>query len=269
MVSAIALQLVEEGVLSLADPLPDIAGVSPDVTRQLTLRRLLAHASGLVDYRATPGYSAESILTAVDAVNLAVPASDPQSRTTRYSATNYLLVGLLLEQVTGQSLEQLVQTRIAGPFGLRSTRLVDNTRAGFVGFASGGVVSTLPDLATWFDALLRRRSVLSDRMLRAMLYGGHRYQRSAGLGMWRACPCRRPTNKSPEPFALAFHDGGDIRVAYIPSRDVVLALRLSEPLYDERQLADRLMDATFAIVDRRREPDRRDDRPITGEPRRR
>ena len=59
--------------------------------------------------------------------------------------------------------------------------------------------------------------------------------------MWRRCPCEGPTAAQPEPFAISFHDGGDIRVVYIPSRDTVLAIRLSEPLYGDPQLADRLL----------------------------
>jgi CubicO group peptidase (beta-lactamase class C family) len=252
MVAAVALQLVDEGRLTLDEALPDVTGIPSEVTEALTLRRLLAHATGLIDYRLAPGYAGDSQLTSLAAIGLAVSASDLTSTKVEYAATNFLLVGLVLEEVTGQRLDQLLNARIIGPLGLTSTRLIDNSREGFVGFASGGLVSTLPDLARWFDALLRQRVVLPRPMMREMLYGGRRFQEASGLGMWRLCPCTTPTRKSPEPFTLAFHDGGDTRVVYIPSRDVVLAMRFSEPLYDERQLAQRLPDVTFAIADRRK-----------------
>jgi hypothetical protein len=98
-----------------------------------------------------------------------------------------------------------------------------------------------------------RGDVLSDAGRERLLYGGMAYTPGAGLGSWRRCPCDPPTTDDPEPFLYAFHDGGDVRVVYVPGKDVVMAMRFSRPLYDERRVADGLDDFVFAVIDLRGE----------------
>jgi cellulose synthase (UDP-forming) len=254
MVAAVALQLVDEGTLTLDGPLPSIEGIPDDVTDALTLRRLLSHSTGLTDYRENSGYRPDMILTPVDAVNLAVSESDLTSTRTNYAAPNFLLAGLVIESVTETPLSEVLQQRIFTPFGLDDTEMVNNTREGFVGHASGGVVSTLADMAHWYDQLMRQRTVLSPEMIDEMVWGGNVYQNNAGLGSWRHCPCDPPSAEYPEPYLYTFHDGGDVRLVYIPSRDVVLAMRFSKPLYDADQIVGDIDDFVFAVADRRGAP---------------
>ncbi len=251
MVAAVALQLVDEGALSLDGQLPDVPGVPRETTERLTLRRLLSHASGLNDYRVSRQFSDDIILDPVDAVGLGAGEADLGSTTPSYAATNYLLTGLVIEEVTGQPLADVLRTRLFEPLEMNDTELVNNRRAGFIGHASGGVVSTLADLARWYDALMRQDTVLSPEMREEMLWGGLAYQGNAGLGAWRHCPCDPPSEADPEPFLYAFHDGGDARLVYIPSRDLVIAMRLSKSLYDEDRIVDNIDDVIFAVSDRR------------------
>lgn len=251
MVAAVALQLVDEGELSLDGPLPVIDGVARDVTDTLSLRRLLSHSTGLVDYRENAAYRADMILTPVAAVNLAVSGSDLTSTETSYAAPNFLLAALAIETVTATPLSEVLEERLFSPLGMDDTRMVNNTREGFVGHGSGGVVSTVADLARWYDALMRQHVVLSDEMFDELVWGGHRYQRNAGLGTWRHCPCDLPSAEYPEPYLYLYHDGGDVRVVYIPSRDSVLAMRFSKPLYDADQIVGDIDDFVFAVADRR------------------
>ena len=101
MVSAVTLQLVDEGRLSRC----------PGPCRRRDTERgdaaaVAAPASGArvraVDYRHAPGYSLVAGLTSLEAIELALPASDLSSRHVEYAATNFLVVGLVLEQTTGQ-----------------------------------------------------------------------------------------------------------------------------------------------------------------------
>ena len=192
MVAAVALQLVDEGKLTLDGGLPSIEGVATNVTDTLTLRRLLSHSSGLQDYRENPDYRDDMILTPVEAVNLAVSGSDLTSTRTSYAAPNYLLAALAIETVTGQPLSEVLDQRLFTPLGMDHTRVVNNTRAGFVGHGSGGVVSTVADLAHWYDALMRTHDVLSDKTFQEMVWGGRMFQRNAGtrcvaaLSLWTA-----------------------------------------------------------------------------------
>lgn len=251
MVAAVALQLVDEGRLSLDEPLPDVEGIDSEITDSLTLRRLLSHATGLTDYREKADYEPDMILDPVAAVELAADGSDLTTTTSSYAASNYLLVGLVVETVTDQPLADVMGERLFEPLGLEQTEMVNNSREGFVGGGSAGVVSTVEDLATWYDALIRRGEVLSPEMRDEMLWGGIEYQGNAGLGAWRRCPCDPPTAAETEPFLYAFHDGGDVRVLYIPSRQTTLAIRLSKPLYDADQIVGDIDDLIFAVADRR------------------
>ncbi|HEY5875573.1 MAG TPA: serine hydrolase, partial [Ilumatobacteraceae bacterium] len=195
MVAAVALQLVDEGELTLDGRLPRIEGIATEVTNTLTLRRLLSHSTGLQDYRENTDYRDDMILTPVEAVNLAVSGSDLHSTRTSYAAPNYLLAALAIETVTGQPLSEVLDQRLFTPLGMDHTRVVNNTRAGFVGHGSGGVVSTVSDLAHWYDALMRRHVVLSDAMFQEMVWGGRMFQSNAGLGAWRHCPCGPPSEE--------------------------------------------------------------------------
>lgn len=251
MVATAALQLVDEGALTLDGPLPPLEGISVDVTNDLTVRRLLSHASGLADYRVSPDFEPDGIMSPLDAVSLSVRSSDLASTTPSYAASNYLMVGLAIESVTGQPLSEVLEQRIFEPLQMHDTELINNRRSGFVGHGSAGVVSTLADLALWYQALMRDGTVLSPEMRQEMLFGGQAYQGNAGLGSWRHCPCDPPTAQEPEPFLYAFHDGGDARLVYIPSRDVVLAMRFSKPLYDADRIVGDIDDAIFAVADRR------------------
>jgi CubicO group peptidase (beta-lactamase class C family) len=208
------------------------------VKDHLTLRRLLAHATGLVDYRDAPGFRDDRPLTREPAVASAAAVSDLSSLDVEYAATNYVAVGLLLEDVAGEPLDRILAEEVFDPLQLRSTRLVNNDRDGFVGQASAGVVSTLADVAAWYDALFRRQVVLSPQMLDAMIYGGREFADDAGLGAWRHCPCRAPTESDPTPWYYAYHDGGDVRVLYLPDEQAVVAVRVSAALYGSTHVVD-------------------------------
>jgi len=231
MVAAATLQLVEAGELTLDGPLPDISGLPESLTGSLSVRRLLAHASGLVDYRSVAGFDPEAPVEPEKAVRAAYAESDTSERSVEYSSTNYFVIGMLIEEVTGNSLADELHDRFFEPLGMDDTVLVDNSRSGFVGFASGGVVSTLDDLGTWYDSLFRQEIVLSPSMLDEMVWGGNEFSGSGGLGAWRHCPCAPASAANPTPWLYVFHDGGDVRVMYYPDDDVVMVARFSKSLY--------------------------------------
>ena len=250
MVAAVALQLVEEGELGLDGPLIDIDGLPRSLTEHETLRRLLAHASGLVDYRRVGSFRATTNTDPLAAVLAAYHQSDIASRDVSYSATNYFVVGELIEQVTGTTLAAQLEQRLFEPLGMEQTEMIDNSRDGFVGFASAGVVSTLDDLATWYDALFRQGTVLGEAMLTEMLWGGEAFARGTGLGAWRHCPCGTADST---PWSYVFHDGGDLRIMYFPDEDVVMVTRFSKPLYLTPPLASDLDGFVYQVLAQRSE----------------
>lgn len=202
MFTAVAiLQLAEAGALSLHDTVAThLPGVLPDtVARRITLRQLLTHTSGLGDFLFTPemeGRDRSRYRTIEDYVPLLADdtlAFEPGTDWS-YSNTGFLVLGAIIEAVSGESYYDYVRTRVLDPAGMTDTgwpeldrvpRGVASTyertfRQGEPGFVSdrysqvvkgtpaGGGFSTLDDMHRFALALLDGRLLpdgLVDRML--------------------------------------------------------------------------------------------------------
>ena len=181
-VATVVLQLVADGALEL-DRTPD--GLDA------TVRQLLNHTSGLPDahsmeellelYRLDPTQRAYGIPRETAALVLGKTRLFPPGADWSYSGSNYLMLGLLIEDVTGSTLRRELQRRIFEPLGLTATdlpdappedlargylppdnpllpapgqSLVDVTEVLPGDYAGGGVVSTADDVARFLHALL-------------------------------------------------------------------------------------------------------------------
>jgi D-alanyl-D-alanine carboxypeptidase len=174
-VTSLLLRLHQEGRLSLDDPIDRyVAGVPGG--EEITLRQLANMTSGLADYFANEQFTFEYLtgetFTPDHLVELGLelpPRFSPGTEWS-YSNTNTALLGLVIEQVTGQPLASALDERIFQPLGLRSTSLpaesalpkpfaagytrqTINGRLGDATFntptatwAAGGLVSTARDL---------------------------------------------------------------------------------------------------------------------------
>ncbi len=184
--AALILREVEKGTIRLDDPVPQIEGMSP-APAGVTVRRLLTHSSGLTDYRDAPGYSDDMLLGPRDALalSLAAPLRARPGTSVRYSNAGYLYLGLLLEQVTGRGYGELVN-ELAATAGMAPPTVESTPRIGWIGFSSGGVVSTGKDLAIWGQALFTPGRILSAASLTEMTTLG---ELNIGLGAWPSCPC--------------------------------------------------------------------------------
>ncbi|MBW5480462.1 serine hydrolase [Streptomyces bambusae] len=201
--AVVLLQLAAEGRIRLDAPVDDyLPGLLPD--RRITVRHLLTHRSGLADYtnamfdRTVPGF--EAVRNRVFSYRELVDLSLREPRTTEpgaayaYSNTNFVVVGMLIEQATGHPVGKEYQRRIIRKLGLRNTSyvhpgtaiegmhvrgylhpdeagapLVDSTEQ-TVSWAqsAGAVISNPADLNTFMSALLGGR-LLPGPMLDAML----------------------------------------------------------------------------------------------------
>lgn len=125
----VLLQLAAEGALSLDDPVSVYVSGVPNGSN-VSLRNLVNMRSGLPDY-VTPEWEAER-LTDPDrqwspqellAVAWTHPPVFPPGSDWDYSNTNYILLGLVIEQVTGHPLREEIAQRILQPQGLSATEL--------------------------------------------------------------------------------------------------------------------------------------------------
>ncbi|WP_063060169.1 serine hydrolase domain-containing protein [Nocardia sienata] len=221
-VATVVLQLVDEGRIDLDAP---IARQLPDPIpggEQITVRQLLNHTSGLYDYMKEKGMSTnrwrgddrfasyqprELLATALRHE----PYFAPGTRF-RYSNTNYIVAGLLIEHVTGRPYGTEIADRILTPLGLTSTtvpgndpgvaqpalaasRTIDGERTSVtdmnpsLDWAAGEMVSTTADLEKFFAALLSGELTSPyalAQMRRTVSMGGMGFH--YGLGLQRFDP---------------------------------------------------------------------------------
>lgn len=126
--SAVVLQLVAEGRLRLADRAADLLPPLPvAIDRRITVGMLLNHTSGLADYFLNPKIDPplqrrpSVAWTPDDALRYLGKRRSPPGGSFFYSNTNYLLLGLVVERVTGRSLAAEIRSRLLEPNGLDAT----------------------------------------------------------------------------------------------------------------------------------------------------
>jgi CubicO group peptidase (beta-lactamase class C family) len=230
-------QLVDRGVISLDAPLPKLDAV-PDFpySYELTVRELLTHRSGLTNYRDTKEYRANpnAVITPEQAITFTGHEAlvfSPDSKSV-YSSVNYLVLGLLLEQVTGRSydslLDDLVSASGVGPIGHTGPE------PGEPNFAAAGMTPTATQLTHWAVALLRDDVPgLSSEARDAM---AHIDPDSAlGAGLWGYCPCTSDAGHTQ--FAALGHSGAGTELQYSSDPDLAIAINLTDSIWvpDNRQ----------------------------------
>jgi D-alanyl-D-alanine carboxypeptidase len=135
-VVAVILQLVDEGKLSLDDPVSKFAlGVTVPNGKNITIRQLCDMRSGLFEAYDVPQFAQtdlkpDSIWNPRTLIAWAVKQK-PYFRPGRgyhYSNTNYLLLGLIAEAVTKDTIANEIHKRLIVPFGLSETSYPDSMR---------------------------------------------------------------------------------------------------------------------------------------------
>ena len=231
VVATLALQLVDRGKLDLDAPVSTyLPGVVPDGA-DITVRMLLNHTSGLFSYTSDPEFftdmeqDPQHVHTDRELLDVAFrhEPNFPPGEGWSYSNTNYILIGMILRELTGKSLPDLVEQRIARPLGLRHTYvadprvtdtgpglahgyavnfgeqpltytdITDRPIGGWAG-AAGAIVSTQHDLSRFFAGLLGGK-LISHGQLKQMkttveLPEGFGMKGGYGLGlMKKETPC--------------------------------------------------------------------------------
>ncbi|GGU88949.1 serine hydrolase domain-containing protein [Kitasatospora aureofaciens] len=224
-VATTLLQLVGDRRLDLDDRLECLLpGVVPNSTA-ITVRQLLDHTSGVANYTQDPAFEPNdpdwltdrrfqpySLQDLVDIANRYPPAFPP-GQDWAYSNTNFVLIGMIIEKLTGHSWQEEVTRRIIRPLHLTGTTMPGNSpfvpgphAHGYLRTATGPVdvtlldpsmagsagagISTTADLTTFIAALLGGRLLppaqLAEMQRTSRIGGGRNY----GLGLQRVdTPC--------------------------------------------------------------------------------
>ena len=179
--AAIVLQLAAEGKLSLDDKLSKFFPDFPKPGADATVAQILNHTVGVQSYTSIPGWMVEKNTARVFTTEEMIaqfkdlPAPSKPGEKFAYNNSGYVLVGAVIEKVTGKPWHVNVEERIARPLGLKTIRYgvleseTPNMAKGYtdaegkvapaqiihmsVPHAAGALIGSVEDLAKWNAAL--------------------------------------------------------------------------------------------------------------------
>lgn len=191
--TAAILSLVDEGIISLSDPIKKFIGPYPNIDTNITIEQMLNHSSGIYDYlnddptlavlNETYIFNADKAMSPDTILFKHVgPKNFDPGTSYKYSNTNFLLLGLIIEKISGKSFGNLIHKQFLEPLGLSHTFIgwedtikgtfahnwlgsndtseemqdiasIDKTGQLSMAHAAGGMVSTPSDLVKWVEWL--------------------------------------------------------------------------------------------------------------------
>ena len=292
-VSALILQLAAKGSLRLDDPVT--RWLDPAVVRAaraspaVTIRMLLGHTSGLSDFFFGPGIDAalqkapDRAWTVADSLAFVRKPSAPPGTSYRYSNTNYVLLGLIAQRITGRPLAAELRARFLAPLKLTRTwyqaveaplaptahgyRFVGLSRtaapidvtddASVVPFRSvvtasagaGSIASTSGDLVRWATALYGGRVLPAGSLAEALGEASRSVTLGAevpyGLGVQVLAV---------GPYDTIGHSGSFLgfrgAVRYLPTERVTIAVLTNQSRYDPGVLVRSLLEIAIPLPPR-------------------
>ena len=211
------MMLFEEGKLGLDDKITKYIRESPAAWKDVTVRELLTHISGIPDYGSEEAmkkgvvdlrndYTEEQLIQAFAKMPMAFAPGEKWS----YSNTGYVLLGIIIRRVTGEFYGDFLQERIFKPLGMTSTRIISEAdivphrSAGYRlvkgqlknqewvsptlnTTADGALYTNVLDLAKWDAALyttkLVKQSSFDQMWSAAKLNDGKTYPYGFGWGL--------------------------------------------------------------------------------------
>ena len=189
--AVLTLMLLEQGKLSLQDPIEKFIPDYPTHGHQITVEHLLTHMSGIKSYtgmKSWPGDWGKSFsLNELIDYFKTQPMDFTPGQKWAYSNSGFVLLGAIIEKCAGMAYNQFLQESILKPLEMTSTwlelpgLLIPRRAAGYSKnatsyqpapyismtqpLAAGGMVSTVDDLASW-DAALYGEMLISAESLR-------------------------------------------------------------------------------------------------------
>lgn len=203
--AACILLLEERGKLHVEDPIKQYLPDSPATWDKITLFNLLTHTSGIPNLTALPGFQAiRQTPTTVEKTILVFrdkPLVFQPGEKWQYSNSNFVVLGAVIEKLTGGSYEKFVTDNIFTPLGMKdsgydsNSTIIAHRASGYspnpsgivnadyvnmtVPHAAGALYSTTGDLWKWERALYGGK-VLSPASLKKMTTA---YKEDYGFGL--------------------------------------------------------------------------------------
>jgi CubicO group peptidase (beta-lactamase class C family) len=200
------LILVDRGALALEDTLRDVFPAFPEYGAGITLRQVLQHSSGLIDYEPFVPEDSDKQIVDREVLDLMMQQDHtyfPPGSAYRYSNSGYALLAMVVEETSGRSFADFLKENIFEPLGMHDTvahregvSVVANRAYGYhVGetgvefsdqspwsavLGDGGIYTSVIDLAKWDQALYDNPFVRPELLEEAFTPGFEDY----GFG-WR------------------------------------------------------------------------------------
>jgi len=212
--AAAIVLLAQDGKLSIDDDIRHYLPEVPDFGETIRIRHLLTHTSGLRDQWELlgiegrgPGTQVHSPATTLDLVKHQKALNFPPGTEYSYSNTGYSMLGIIVQRVSGQSLDAFTQARLFQPLGMTHTRWRDDFTAIVKGrttaysgtaasgfktdmsftnmIGNGGLLTTVGDLLRWnenfFNPSVGGKAFVDSMQTRMVLRSGRRISYALGL----------------------------------------------------------------------------------------
>lgn len=193
--AASILMLQEEGKLSMSDPFCKYIDHCPEAWKPITLHNLASMSSGVPNFTALPNFGELRKNDMKPSETIALVSEKPLNakpgEAFEYSNTNYVLLGMIIEKLSGKTYEEFLNERIIKPLKLENTgydhgkQRIKGSALGYsvkddeivpaevasmmVPYAAGGLYSTTADLYKWQTALLEGKVFKKSESLTQML----------------------------------------------------------------------------------------------------
>jgi len=266
--AAVALQLIESGRLDLDAPISKYLGTKPWFSRlpnakDITVRMLMTHTSGLVRYEMNPKFTADlranpdKAWTPEEELSYLFDAAPPfaAGQGWDYSDTNYIVLGMIMEGITGTKLYDEVQRRFLGPLKLTrvaptTSRRIPGLAPGYAGprdplglpdevvtngvfvinpqfeWTGGGYATSAPDLARWGHELYAGKAIsqkMRDLMIASAVPARLGPETKYGLGV-----IVRPTTPAGPAWGHSgFFPGYQTELIYFTDSGLTMAVQIN------------------------------------------
>jgi D-alanyl-D-alanine carboxypeptidase len=286
-IGTLTLLLAEEGKLSLDDKIekwvPEKVITELKNARESTVRMLLNHTTGIADIIDDQGFylavlnnpshnwTSEELIKFVYGDDAVFPVGTD----VEYSNTNYLLLAMILDKVTGKNHSIAIREKILNPLKLENSfyfwhdPLPPNTAQGYFDFYNngtivnitnyntgsgngyGGMYTTVYDLQIFIEALVRDKKILRDQSLNQMLTftkTDEGYDRAIGLGLFKDF-----LERAPNQFGYG-HRGRDLGYTadmyWFPNQDITMTYLINYGTDAKSELREVFLSFRKEIVDR-------------------
>ena len=277
--ATLVMSLAEEGLLSLDDSIVDwlddsvIDGLPVQggefALKDVTIRRLWAHKSGLPDYfegqtkdgapnvfeliSEDPERSWTPMLLLDYVKSHYEPAGVP-GEAFLYADTNYDLLGLIVEAASGQTFHEVMTERIFQPFGLQNTWMHAHSTAPYadvwlqdfnaagasalsLDWAGGGLATTVDDLRTFLRSLLNNKPISLDAFQAEWTENAMAKGIDYGYSLWRIRPGGLSFLLKSYPEVLGISGSTGSFLYWVPKHDAVIAGSFNQTDYREKHVA--------------------------------